>query len=99
MSMTSANYEYVLVLDAEQTDEAIAETVEKFRALIAEHGEIAGIDEWGKRRLAYKINFKSEGYYVIYTFATDKPEFIAELERVSKINETILRWLVVKKEA
>lgn len=98
MSKPSVNYEYVLVVDPEIGEEAVAAMVEKFRALIAENGEITAVDEWGKRRLAYPINFKNEGHYVLYTFATDKSEFIAELERISKITESVLRWLVVRKE-
>jgi len=93
-----ANYEYVLVIDPEIGEEAVAAMVDKFKTLITDNGEMTAIDEWGKRRLAYKINYKSEGYYVLYTFSTDKMDFVAELERVSKITESVLRWLVVRKD-
>lgn len=93
-----ANYEYVLVIDPEIGEEAVAAMVDKFKTLITDNCELTAVDEWGKRRLAYKINYKSEGYYVLYTFSTDKSEFVAELERVSKITESVLRWLVVRKD-
>jgi len=93
-----ANYEYVLVIDPEIGDEAVAAMVDKFKTLITDNGELTAVDEWGKRRLAYKINYKTEGYYVLYTFSTDKTDFVAELERVSKITENVLRWLVVRKD-
>ena len=93
-----ANYEYVLVIDPEIGEEAVAAMVDKFKTLITENGELTAVDEWGKRRLAYKINYKSEGYYVLYTFTTDKSEFVAELERISKITENVLRWLVVRRD-
>jgi len=93
-----ANYEYVLVIDPEIGEEAVAAMVDKFKTLITDNGEMTAIDEWGKRRLAYKINYKSEGYYILYTFSTDKMDFVAELERVSKITESVLRWLVVRKD-
>jgi len=93
-----ANYEYVLVIDPEIGEEAVAVMVDKFKTLITENGELTAVDEWGKRRLAYKINYKSEGYYVLYTFTTDKYEFVAELERIRKITENVLRWLVVRRD-
>ena len=98
MSNAKVNYEYVLVVDPEIGEQPVADLVEKFKTMISENGELTAVDEWGKRRLAYKINFKSEGHYVLFTFSTDKSEFIAELERVSKITENVLRWLVVRKD-
>ena len=93
-----ANYEYVLVIDPEIGEEAVAAMVDKFKTLITENGEMTAVDEWGKRRLAYKINHKSEGFYVLYTFSTEKSDFPAELERISKITENVIRWLVIRKD-
>lgn len=98
MSNLSVNYEYVLVIDPEIGEEAVKDLVEKFRSLIAESSDSVEVDEWGTRRLAYRINFKHEGYYVLYTYATSDSEFNKELERVSKITDHVLRWLVVKKD-
>ena len=55
-------------------------------------GTVISVDEWGKRRLAYLINDLAEGYYVLMTFEC-KPEFPAELERVMKITDGIMRCL------
>ena len=89
-------YETVIVLSAKLGEEGNAELVEKFKALIAKHGTVESVDEWGKRRLAYLINDEAEGYYVLYNFES-APEFPAELERIARITDGILRSLVVKK--
>ena len=89
-------YETVIVLSAKLGEEGNAELVEKFEALIAKHGTVESVDEWGKRRLAYLINDEAEGYYVLYNFES-APEFPAELERIARITDGILRSLVVKK--
>lgn len=95
--MSKMNYEFVLVIDSSIGEEAVAAMVEKYKTMIGENGELVSVDEWGNRRLAYAINFKTDGYYTVFTFSTEKPEFAAELERVSKISESVLRWLVVRK--
>jgi small subunit ribosomal protein S6 len=60
------NYEVLYVIDGTLSDEAIKEQVAKFSELVtANGGEVVQVDEWGKRRLAYQINYKSEGYYVL----------------------------------
>ncbi len=91
-------YETIFVLDVNMGDEALEATTEKFRELIAANGEVESVDVWGKRRLAYPINYKTEGYYVLVNFSS-KPEFPKELERVYGITEGVLREIVVKKEA
>ena len=67
--------------------------VEKFKALIEANGTINELEEMGKRKLAYLINDKSEGYYVLVKF-TSGPEFPAELDRVLKITDGIMRSLL-----
>ena len=67
----------------------------KFTALISNNAEVVEVNEWGKRRLAYPINDKPEGYYVIVTFKS-APEFIHELERKFNIDEAVMRYLVTK---
>ena len=71
--------------------------MEKFKALVEAEGTLTGIEEWGKRRLAYLINDKPEGYYVLMNFEC-KPEFPAELDRVFKITEGIMRSLITAVE-
>ena len=94
----SANnsYEAMLVFSVASGDEAAQELLEKFKALIEENGAIDSVDEWGKRRLAYPINDEPEGYYTLFNF-TSVPEFPAELERIVKITDGVLRSLVIKK--
>ena len=91
------SYEVMFIVDPEMGEEAVAATVEKFKSLIESEATLDSFAEWGVRRLAYLIDDKSEGYYVLATM-TAKPEFPAELERVFKITEGIMRFLVLRKE-
>lgn len=93
MAKTSANYELMYIIDSDKSEEEIAALVEKFRALIADNGTVNETEEWGKRKLAYLINDKPEGYYVLVKF-TSAPEFPAELDRVLKITDGIMRSLI-----
>ena len=90
-------YETIFVVDATKTEEEITALVEKFKSLIESNATIDSIDVWGKRRLAYEINDKNEGHYVLVNF-TSSPEFPKELERVYKITEGVLRSIVIVKE-
>ena len=89
------SYECLFVVDTTNGDDAVKAKVEKFTGKIAANAEFVDVNEWGKRRLAYPINDKLEGYYVIVTFKAE-PAFIAEIERRFNIDETIMRYLVVK---
>lgn len=91
-----ANYETVMVISMKQGEEGIQAIVEKFKALIEKHATLLNVDEWGKRRLAYLINKESEGYYVLMTFESEA-EFPAELDRVYKITDGVIRSLIIKK--
>lgn len=97
MAKVSANYEVVYIIDPAQGEEAIAATVEKFKALTEQHGCTAvEVEEWGKRRLAYAIDYKTEGYYVLMSFTSD-PAFPKELDRILGITEGVLRSMIVRK--
>ena len=89
-------YETIIVIDAALTDDEINASVEKFKALISANGTIENVDVWGKRKLAYPIDFKTEGYYVLINFAS-QAEFIAELDRNYNIADSILRTITVRK--
>ena len=89
------SYETMLVFSVANGDESVTALVEKFKALIEANATIESIDEWGKRKLAYPINYETEGYYMLVNF-TCEPEFPAELDRVVKITEGVLRSLTVK---
>ena len=91
------SYEVMFIVDADLGEETINATVDKFTNLIAKNGELVEVNVWGKRRLAYPINDKPEGYYVVATFKSN-PEFPAELDRKFNINEKIMRSLIVKLE-
>ena len=90
-------YETVFIVNPDLDEEKTQAVVDKFKSLIEEAGTIDAIDVWGKRKLAYEINDKTEGYYVLINFSA-KPDFPAELDRVYKITEDIMRSLIIRKE-
>ena len=97
MAKISANYEVVFIIDPAQGEEAVAATVAKFQTLAEQNATDVVVDEWGKRRLAYPINDLIEGYYVYMTCEVT-PEMPAELDRVFKITDGILRSIIVAVE-
>ena len=88
----------MLVLSTKLSEEATEAMVAKFKDLIEANGTLDNVDVWGKRRLAYLINKEAEGYYVLFTF-TSETEFPAELDRIYKITDGVLRSVIIKKEA
>ncbi|GHU83673.1 hypothetical protein FACS1894196_3900 [Clostridia bacterium] len=93
-----SKYELMYIIDASLEEAPRRELVERVSALIADNGgTVEKTDEWGKRRLAYPINYKNEGYYVLVNFAAggDLPR---EIERVLQISDDVLRYLIVKIE-
>jgi len=97
MAKVSANYEAVYIIDPAQGEEGIAALVAKFRTLAEQNGSAVEVEEWGSRRLAYPINFKNDGYYVLMTF-TSAPDFPRELDRVFGITDGIMRSMIVCKD-
>jgi len=92
MAKITGKYEVLYIIDADLGEEGINALVEKFKAMVEAEGTLLNIDLWGKRRLAYLVNDKPEGYYVLMNFES-KPEFPAEMERVMKITEGVMRCL------
>ena len=90
----SRKYETVVIFKANLSEEDTAAQVEKFKSLISEHGTIDNLDEWGKRRLAYPIQDENEGYYVQFNY-TAPVDFPAEFDRQLKIDDNVLRSLIV----
>jgi len=91
-------YELIAIIDAKLDEEATAAVIAKYEDLLKNDGaEIVKIDKWGKRKLAYEINKHREGFYVLYDFKA-KPETVAELERLMKIADNIIRYLVVRQD-
>jgi len=93
MAKTSANYELMYIIDADLDGEQTAAMVEKFQTLIETHGTVNELEEIGRKKLAYLINDKPDGYYVLVKFTSD-PEFPAELDRVLRITDGIMRSLI-----
>ena len=91
------SYETLFVVDTTLSEEEIKATVEKFTTLIADNGTIEEVNEWGKRRLAYPIDYITEGYYVLVNFKSE-PDFPRELSRVFGITEGIIRYMTTAKE-
>ena len=96
MSKPNASYETVMVITTKDGEEATTSIIEKFKGLIESNGTIESVDDWGKRRLAYEIQDQLEGHYVLLN-VTCPTEFPAELDRVYKITDGILRSLIVAK--
>lgn len=88
-------YELVYILNPVIGEEAITATSEKIQALVESSATIEKTDVWGRRRLAYEINDQKEGYYVLINFSAEG-EFPKELERVLKITDGVMRYLVVR---
>lgn len=92
------NYETLFIIDPNLDVEGIKNLVEKFKGLIETNGgEITNLDEWGKRRLAYKVENLTEGYYVLINFKGE-PAVAQDLERVFKITDGIVRYLIIRNE-
>ena len=91
------SYETIFIIDASLEEDQIAAVKEKFTSLIAANGTVSNVDDWGKRRLAYEINDKTEGYYVLVDFESDG-EFPKELDRQYRINDAILRTIIIRKD-
>jgi len=97
MAKISANYELVFIIDGNQTEEAAATLTEKFKTLVQQNSTAMEVEEWGKRKLAYAINYIAEGYYVLISF-TSAPEFPKELDRILGITDGIIRSMIVCKD-
>ena len=96
MAKISANYEVVFIMDGRLPEEQVAALTEKFKTLVEQNSTAMEVEEWGKRKLAYAINYKTEGYYVLMSF-TSEPSFPKELDRVLRITDGIMRSLIVCK--
>ena len=96
MAKTTEKYELMYIINPNLSEEETAAVVEKFKALVEQNGTLEEMEEMGKRKLAYEINYISEGYYVLVKF-TSGPDFPAELERVLGITDGILRSLITRR--
>jgi len=97
MAKITANYEAMYILNPALSEEQIAALVAKFKGVVEANGTVSEIDEWGKRRLAYPINDLMEGYYVLMTF-TAAAAVPAELDRIFRISEDVMRSMIICKD-
>ena len=97
MAKVKSRYETIFILNPTLSEETTAATIEKFKSLIEQNGELGEIDDWGKRRLAYEIDDHAEGYYTLINFEST-PDFPAELDRIYRITDGVLRSLIICKD-
>ncbi len=93
------NYEGIFIITPELTSEASKSVVAQIQEMVSKNGgRVEGLQEWGKRRLAYKINKKQEGNYIILNFQLDSTQ-TKKLEQSLRLNDQIMRYLLVNKDA
>ncbi|KKM12821.1 30S ribosomal protein S6 [Clostridiales bacterium PH28_bin88] len=89
-------YETLFIVRPDLEPEQTAAVVEKFSGLITNNGgQLVKVDQWGKRRLAYEVNDFREGFYVLVQFQSN-PEVAQELERIFKITDEIMKYLITR---
>ena len=89
-------YESVIIVNPNLDEAALKAVEDKFTGIINENGKVEKVDKMGKRRLAYEIKKQKEVYYMVFEFES-KPEAIAELERIYRITDDIMKYIIVKK--
>ena len=94
MAKVSGKYETLFIVNPTLGEEKVAAVAQKFQALVEKNGTVDKVEDWGKRRLAYAIEDLHEGYYTLIQF-TSAPSFPAELDRVFKITDGIMRSIIV----
>ena len=97
MEKKICSYETLFVVSGNLAEDGYVALKDKFVNLISDNGSDVTVNEWGKRRLAYPINYITEGYYVLVNFKSE-PEFPRELSRVFGITEGIIRYMTTAKE-
>ena len=91
-------YEVTYIINPNVEEEPRQALVERFSGLITgSGGAVDSIDDWGKKQLAYEINDMTEGHYIFMQFSCEA-EFPTELERNLKINEDIMRYMIIRQE-
>ena len=88
-------YESVIIINSSLEEAKIKAVIEKFTSLINENGKVENVEETGTKKLAYEINKQKEGYYVVFHFEAN-PSFVAELERIYRITDEVIKFIVVR---
>ena len=92
--MALKDYEIVMVYSLSKGEEAVASLQKKFTDLIAKNGTLGEVEEWGKKKLAYPINYETEGFYTLINFSSEE-SFPAELDRIYKITDGLMRSIII----
>lgn len=90
-------YELIYILNPTLGEEGLAALNEKIRQMVESKGTIVNVDEWGKKALAYEIDDQREGYYMLLTFSAEST-VPREIERIMRITDGVMRYLVIRKE-
>ena len=91
-------YESIFIINANQTDEEIANVIKKMQDVVAKQGgEMIKFEDWGKKKLAYEIKKQKRGHYVFFQFKS-APIAVSELERTFKLTDSVIKFLTVKLE-
>ena len=90
-------YESIFIVNTALGEEPVKAIIEKFKTLIETSATLETVEDWGKRRLAYPMNKINEGYYTLMNFSADS-SFIRELERIYKITDGVIKYMVIKKD-
>ncbi|RSX50995.1 30S ribosomal protein S6 [Bifidobacterium goeldii] len=97
--MSAHKYELMFIADPELDERGLKKLTEQYLELVTkEGGSVEGVDYWGRRKLAYEIDGKTEGNYVVATYAAE-PATSAELDRVLNLNESVVRTKIIRKDA
>lgn len=94
MAKISGKYETIFIVNPKLEEAAAIAVVDKFKSLVEANGTNVEVEDWGKRRLAYPIEDQTEGVYTLVRFES-KPDFPAELDRIYKITDGIMRSIIV----
>lgn len=94
MAKISGKYETIFIVNPSLEKAAATAVVDKFKSLVEANGTNVEVEDWGKRRLAYPIEDQTEGVYTLIRFES-KPEFPAELDRIYKITDGVMRSIIV----
>ena len=90
-------YESVVIINSNTEEQGIKALIQKFSDLINSDGKVESVEELGTKKLAYEIKKQKEGYYIVIKFEA-KPTLIAELERIYRITDEVMKFIVVKEE-
>ena len=90
-------YESVVIINPGVEENGMKDLIQKFSNLINSDGKVENVNELGKKRLAYEIAKQKEGYYIVIDFEAN-PSLIAELERIYRITDNVMKFIVIRKD-